>query len=93
MHGVALAREHGDGSEAVWMTEPRTLQRLGGEGLALVSHNASFDMAILEWRYGVRPWRIVDTLGLCRMHFPHLRSRQRSTICVSTWACHENQMP
>jgi DNA polymerase len=31
-----------------------------------VAHNAIFDMAILNWRYGVRPKRIVDTLSMAR---------------------------
>lgn len=36
-----------------------------GNSLA-IAHNAVFDMAILNWRYGVRPKRIVDTLSMAR---------------------------
>jgi DNA polymerase I-like protein with 3'-5' exonuclease and polymerase domains len=31
-----------------------------------VAHNAMFDMAILNWRFGIRPKRIVDTLSMLR---------------------------
>jgi DNA polymerase I-like protein with 3'-5' exonuclease and polymerase domains len=31
-----------------------------------IAHNAIFDMAILNWRYGIRPKRIVDTLSMAR---------------------------
>lgn len=31
-----------------------------------VAHNAVFDMAILNWRYNIRPKRIVDTLSMAR---------------------------
>jgi len=36
-----------------------------GNSLA-IAHNAVFDMAILNWRYGIRPKRIVDTLSMAR---------------------------
>ena len=31
-----------------------------------VAHNAVFDMAILNWRYDIRPKRIIDTLSMAR---------------------------
>lgn len=31
-----------------------------------VAHNAMFDMAILSWRFGIRPKRIADTLSMAR---------------------------
>ena len=31
-----------------------------------LAHNAMFDMAILNWRYGIRPKRIADTLSMAR---------------------------
>jgi len=31
-----------------------------------IAHNAVFDMAILNWRYGIRPKRIADTLSMAR---------------------------
>ena len=36
-----------------------------GNSLA-VAHNAMFDMAILNWRFGIRPLRIADTLSMAR---------------------------
>jgi DNA polymerase I-like protein with 3'-5' exonuclease and polymerase domains len=36
-----------------------------GNSLA-IAHNAVFDMAILNWRYGIRPKRIADTLSMAR---------------------------
>jgi DNA polymerase len=31
-----------------------------------IAHHATFDMAILNWRYGIRPKRIADTLSMAR---------------------------
>jgi 3'-5' exonuclease len=36
-----------------------------GKSVAL-AHNAAFDMAILSWRYGIRPKLIADTLSMAR---------------------------
>jgi len=36
-----------------------------GESLA-VAHNAMFDMAILNWTFDIRPFRIADTLSMAR---------------------------
>jgi hypothetical protein len=33
---------------------------------AVLAHNAQFDISILEWRYGVRPAFIFDTLSMAR---------------------------
>lgn len=33
---------------------------------AAVAHNAVFDMAILNWRYDIRPKKIMDTLSMAR---------------------------
>lgn len=33
---------------------------------AVLAHNAAFDCAILNWRYGVRPGLILDTLSMAR---------------------------
>jgi hypothetical protein len=32
----------------------------------VVCHNALFDASILSWRYGVVPWKIVDTMAMAR---------------------------
>lgn len=31
-----------------------------------IAHNAMFDMAILNWHFGIKPAKIVDTLGISR---------------------------
>ncbi len=31
-----------------------------------IAHNAMFDMAILNWHFGIKPAKIVDTLGMSR---------------------------
>ena len=33
---------------------------------AVIAHNAPFDMAILNWKYGVKPKFIIDTLSMAR---------------------------
>ena len=38
----------------------------GCERQVCVAHNAAFDMAIMNWRYGIRPRVIIDTLSLAR---------------------------
>lgn len=35
------------------------------------AHNAQFDMAILSWRYGIRPAKIADTLSMARINHYH----------------------
>ena len=32
----------------------------------VIAHNAAFDMAILNWVYGIRPKFIIDTLSMAR---------------------------
>jgi DNA polymerase len=58
----------------VWFsgTARETLEWLHGfdwESSALVAHNAMFDAAILSWRCGIRPARIIDTLSMSRAMF------------------------
>lgn len=38
---------------------------------AVLAHNAAFDLAILNWRYGIRPKLILDTLSMARPHSGH----------------------
>lgn len=45
------------------------------DNVAMVSHNALFDMAILSWRYGYVPKLIVDTLAMARTLLAHLLRR------------------
>lgn len=42
------------------------LLRYGCDKDICVAHNAAFDMAILNWRYGIRPKWIIDTLSMAR---------------------------
>ena len=66
-----------DGGESVWMTEGELRVYLAGlpEKVAVVSHNALFDMAVLAWRFGYVPYLMIDTLGMARAWLGHeLRS-------------------
>ena len=65
VHGVGLARENGD---PIWVPGGKcdaALRRVVPTSTVVV-HNASFDVAILAWRYGLRPLRIIDTVSLSR---------------------------
>jgi DNA polymerase I-like protein with 3'-5' exonuclease and polymerase domains len=38
-------------------------------GNTVIAHNAIFDLAIVQWRLGLKPALIVDTLSMARPHF------------------------
>jgi len=38
----------------------------GCDSSVVVAHNAKFDGAILSWKYGIRPKKLVDTLSMAR---------------------------
>jgi DNA polymerase len=66
--GVAVKRNE---EETVWFTgtnaqTKRWLQQWDWDNSVAVAHNAMFDMAILNWRYDIRPKRIADTLSMLR---------------------------
>lgn len=44
----------------------QALLERGAQNDVCVAHNAAFDMAIMNWRYGIRPRVIVDTLSMSR---------------------------
>ena len=44
----------------------KALEDLHLENEVVVCHNAAFDCAILNWRYGIKPKFIVDTLSMAR---------------------------
>lgn len=44
----------------------QALLERGAQNDVCVAHNAAFDMAIMNWRYGIRPRVIVDTLSMAR---------------------------
>lgn len=60
-----------DGGETQWFsgtmrdTMSWLLQFPWHQSVAL-AHNAAFDMAILRWRFGIRPLKIADTLSMAR---------------------------
>lgn len=56
-----------DNSEPRWVPAPKTqkvLELLDLQNCAVLAHNAAFDMAILNWRYGIRPKMILDTMSM-----------------------------
>ena len=67
---IGVAVKVNDG-ETEWFsgTEKDTAKFLRGfdwgDSIAL-AHNAAFDMAILNWRYDIRPKKIADTLSMAR---------------------------
>lgn len=66
LFGFSISR---DGGKPLWVPEEKVdsmLRQLKLHEHTVVSHNAKFDMAILSWKYGVRPKRIVDTLAMAR---------------------------
>jgi len=66
--GVAVKRND---EETQWFSgtkaqTKRWLDKWDWANSVAVAHNAMFDMAILNWRYDIRPKRIVDTLSMLR---------------------------
>ena len=60
-----------DDEPAVWFsgTKEQTKEFLSGYNwldCAVVTHNAMFDMAILNWHFGIKPGKIIDTLSMAR---------------------------
>jgi hypothetical protein len=62
-----------NGAETVWMTDAEFRSYLAGlpEKVAMVSHNALFDMCVLAWRYDYVPHLMIDTLGMARAWLGH----------------------
>lgn len=48
------------------------LKSLEGEKFAALAHNASFDMSILSYHYGIVPDMTIDTLSMARAWYAHL---------------------
>jgi len=66
--GVAVKRND---EETQWFSgtkaqTKRWLDKWDWGNSVAVAHNAMFDMAILNWRYDIRPKRIADTLSMLR---------------------------
>jgi hypothetical protein len=47
---------------------------------AICCHNTMFDGFILAMRYGIKPRMWLDTLPMCKMIFPHLRSHSLANL-------------
>jgi len=67
---IGVAVKENDG-EAVWCTGTHDeiknfLMGYDWVNSVLVAHNASFDASILNWRFGIKPYGIWDTLGMAR---------------------------
>lgn len=62
-----------NGAETVWMTDQEFRTYLAGlpPKVAMVSHNALFDMCVLAWRYDYTPHIMIDTLGMARAWMGH----------------------
>ena len=69
--GVSVQEDDSSYSRNTWFsgTEKETrefLNQFDWENSLTVAHNAMFDMAILNWRFGIKPARIADTLSMAR---------------------------
>jgi hypothetical protein len=65
----ACIHEVGNGAAVQWYRDaelPCILATYDWNSTAVLAHNAQFDVSILEWRYGVRPCFIFDTLSMAR---------------------------
>jgi hypothetical protein len=79
VHSVALAV--GDGPTRYFFGDSMKQALAICEGNVAVAHNAKFDMAILNWVFGVRPGLIVDTLSMSRALLgPALKSHSLNSV-------------
>ncbi len=65
----ACVHEYGSETAIQWYRGdelPRILATYDWSKTAVLAHNAQFDVSILEWRYGVHPCFIFDTLSMAR---------------------------
>jgi hypothetical protein len=66
--GVSVKRND---EPAIWFSGTKTqtkqwLDQFPWDEAIAVAHNAAFDMAILNWHFGIRHNRIADTLSMAR---------------------------
>ena len=69
--GVSVQEDDSSCSRNTWFSgnEKETrefLEQFDWENSLTVAHNAMFDMAILSWRFDIKPARIADTLSMAR---------------------------
>ena len=71
VHGVGVKLD--DHPSAYWPQDRvvRVLQAIPWHKVFILCHNTRFDGAILSWRYGIRPYFLLDTLSIARAVFPH----------------------
>jgi DNA polymerase len=67
---IGVSAQVGDG-EPVWYTGThkeirKYLDDYKLHNHVVVAHNAAFDMAVLNWRFHIRPKKIIDTLSMAR---------------------------
>lgn len=71
---IGVAVKHNDGPTVFHAADPadwktsikKALDQYDFAGEAVIAHNAAFDMAILNWHFGIKPKFIVDTLSMAR---------------------------
>lgn len=62
-------KDFGSDAPAVWITHddiPAWVASVDWSRTAVLAHNAQFDVAVLSWRYGVKPAFIYDSLSMGR---------------------------
>ena len=81
---IGCAVKEGD-APAFWLTdqELRAYLKKLPEKVAIVSHNALFDMCICSFHYGYVPYMMIDTLGMARAWLGHkLKSLALSSVAM-----------
>ena len=71
---IGVAVKHDDGPTVFHAADPadwktsiqQALSQYHFENEVVIAHNAVFDMAILNWHFGIKPKFIVDTLSMAR---------------------------
>ena len=76
-----------DDEPAVWCTGDDLdifafLQKFPWDKSLAVAHNAMFDMAILSWKYGIKPLALGDTLSMARAFFGSELSLSLKTLAA-----------
>lgn len=70
VHGVGI--KSGDQSSFyIWSELKQFFATIDWSKAFVLCHNTRFDAAILNWKYGIRPHFLLDTLSLSRAAFPH----------------------
>jgi DNA polymerase len=70
VHGIGM-KVNDQPSFYIWSEIKQFFATVDWSKAFVLCHNTRFDAAILNWRYGVRPHFLLDTLSLSRAVFPH----------------------